>query len=255
MTLGGPLAGRVALVTGAAGGLGTAIRERLRQSGASVIATDVAERPDDGTPDHWIHADLATRQGCEAALTETSAVADGKLDILVNNAGLQHVAPLHEFPDEQWERLIAVMLTAPFRLSKGLWPSLIASPAPRIINVASIHALVASPGKAAYVAAKHGLLGLTRVQALEGGPHGLAAVALCPGYVRTPLVEHQLAAQARTLGISVDEVLERVMLEPTAIRRLIEPDEIADHVAFLCGRAGRSVSGTALSIDGAWTAR
>lgn len=246
---------RTALVTGAGGGIGGAIRTALQAQGYRVIGVDVVGPTDDQPAEDWIVQDLAHRSGCDEVIATTLARTDGRLDVLVNNAGLQHVSPLRDFPDEQWDRLLAVMLSAPFRLSRGFWSALVASETPRIFNVASIHALVGSPGKAAYVAAKHGLLGLTRVQALEGGPHGLAAVALCPGYVRTPLVEGQIADQARTLGISADDVLDRVMLEPAAIRRLIEPTEIADHVAFLCGPAGRSVSGTALSIDGGWTAR
>lgn len=256
MEFGVDLAERVALITGAAGGLGTVIGIELRRRGCTVIGTDVGERPSSEHPaDRWIRADLATREGCA---TVSTAVRDGdaaRLDILVNNAGLQHVQALSSFEDDRWDELIAVMLSAPFRLSRELWPLLVASPAARIVNLASIHALVASPGKAAYVAAKHGLLGLTRVQALEGGPDEICAVALCPGYVRTALVEGQLEDHARRLGIPVDEVLDRVMLEPAAIRRLIEPEEIAAHVAFLCGPAGRSVSGTSWSIDGGWTAR
>lgn len=246
---------RTAVVTGASGGIGGAIRQALRAEGYRVIGVDVAGPPDDHPAGDWVVQDLAEPSGCDEVVATTLARTGGKLDVLVNNAGLQHVSPLADFPDAQWDRLLAVMLSAPFRLGRGFWRALIASGMPRIVNIASIHALVASPGKAAYVAAKHGLLGLTRVQALEGGPHGLAAVALCPGYVRTPLVEGQLADQARTLGISEDDVLDQVMLEPAAIRRLIEPTEIADHVVFLCGPAGRSVSGTALSIDGGWTAR
>jgi 3-hydroxybutyrate dehydrogenase len=174
---------------------------------------------------------------------------------LVNNAGFQHVSPIEEFPEDTWDKMIAVMLTAPFLLTRYAWPAMKAQRWGRVINIASVHGMVASPFKSAYISAKHGLLGLTRTAALEGGAHGITVNAICPAYVRTPLVDNQIADQARTRGLSPGEVIEKVMLEPAAVKRLIEPEEVADFAAYLCGPTGAVFTGAALTMDLGWTAR
>lgn len=250
---------RVALVTGARGGIGRAVVARLAADGVAVVATDRdqpsgANGPDVDGATAYLRADLTDADACRGLVTDV-ITRFGRLDILVNNAGFQHVSPVVDFPDDVWDAMTTVMLDAPFRLAKHAWRTLEASGDGRIVNIASIHALVASPLKAAYVSAKHGLLGLTKVLALEGGAAGITANAICPGYVRTPLVEGQLADQARLHNIPVDEVVDRVMLEPAAVKRLVEPEEVAELVAYLCTPQAASMSGGALTMDGAWTAR
>ena len=233
---------RVALVTGAAGGIGAAIVSRLGEDGWSVHGVDVAE------------ADLTTREG-NRAVVDAALERFGRLDAVVANAGLQHVAPVAEFPEERWDALLAVLLTSPFLLAKYAWEALTASGDGRFVAVASVHGLVASPFKAGYVAAKHGLLGLVKTLALEGADAGISAVAVCPGFVRTPLVEGQIAAQAELHGLPEERVLEDVILAPHAVKRLLEPGEVADVVAFLCGPGGRSFTGVPVTMDLGWTAR
>jgi 3-hydroxybutyrate dehydrogenase len=179
----------------------------------------------------------------------------GRLDAVVPNAGFQHVAPVAEFPEERWDALLAVLLTSPFLLAKYAWEALRASGDGRIVVVASVHGLVASPFKAAYVAAKHGVVGLVKTLALEGADDAILASAVCPGFVRTPLVEGQIPAQAERHGVSEERALEEVILAPHAVKRLIEPSEVADVVAFLLGPGGRAFSGTALPMDLGWSAR
>ena len=179
----------------------------------------------------------------------------GRLDVVVANAGFQHVAPVGEFPEERWDALLAVLLTSPFLLARYAWDALGASGDGRFLAVASVHGLVASPFKAGYVAAKHGLLGLVKVLALEGAERGISASALCPAYVRTPIVEAQLDAQAAATGVPRDRVLEDVILAPQAVKRLLEPDEVAEAAAFLLGPGGRAVTGAPLVLDLGWTAR
>jgi 3-hydroxybutyrate dehydrogenase len=251
------IAGKVAVVTGAASGLGKAIAERLAADGAQVVVNDVAEsgaHVAQAIGGLFVQADSASRADCKR-LIDTVLARHGKVDILVNNAGFQHIAPLEDFPEDKWDAMIAVMLTAPFLLTRYAWPSMKAQRWGRVINVSSAHGLAASPFKAAYVSAKHGLIGLTRTAALEGGPHGITVNAVCPAYVRTPLVDRQIADQARTRGIRPEEVIEKVMLEPAAVKRLIEPQEVADFVAYLCGPTGAVFTGAALAMDLGWTAR
>ncbi|WP_433340242.1 3-hydroxybutyrate dehydrogenase [Streptomyces sp. CA-253872] len=242
--------GRTALVTGAASGIGRACALALAQAGARVLVVDVvaegAERVAAETGGTAIVADLSD-PGQVDALPDHA-------DIVVNNAGLQHVAPVHEFPAERFALLQRVMLEAPFRILRRTLPGMYARGWGRVVNISSVHGLRASLYKSAYVAAKHGLEGLSKVVALEGAPHGVTSNCVCPGYVRTPLVEGQLAEQARRHGVPEDEVLDKVLLEHSAIKRLVEPEEVAAAVLWLCGPHAASVTGTSLPMDGGWTA-
>jgi 3-hydroxybutyrate dehydrogenase len=242
---------RRALVSGAASGIGRAIAARLESDGAAVLAVDL--EPDPGGPGEPFEADLTTRAGNRAAV-EAARERLGGLDVIVANAGVQHVAPVADFPEDDWDRLIALLLTSPFLLAKYAWPDLRAAQDGRFIAVASAHGLVASPFKSAYVAAKHGVLGLVKTLALEGAGDGILTSAVCPGFVRTPLVEKQIADQAQAHGVAEERVLEDVILEPHAVKRLIEPEEVADVVAFLAGEGGRAFSGAAIPMDLGWTA-
>ena len=242
----------VALVTGAAGGIGRAIAGRLVGDGWDVLAVDLAPDPDGpGAP---FAADLTTREGNRAAV-DAALARFGRLDAVVPNAGFQHVAPVAEFDEDRWDALLALLLTSPFLLARYAWGALRDSGDGRIVVVASVHGLVASPFKAGYVSAKHGVLGLVKTLALEGAPQGIRASAVCPGYVRTPLVERQVADQARAHDIPEERVLEEVLLAPQALKRLLEPSEVADAVAYLLGPAGAALTGAPLVMDGGWTAR
>jgi 3-hydroxybutyrate dehydrogenase len=243
---------RRTLVTGAASGIGRAIAERLERDGDRVLAVDL--RPDDGGPGEPFRADLATSEGNRAAV-EAAIERFGGLDVVVASAGLQHVAPIEEFPEERWDALIAVLLTSPFLLARHAWHALGESGEGRFLAIASAHGLVASPFKSAYVAAKHGLLGLVKVLALEGAERGISVSAICPGYVRTPMVESQIEAQAKATGIPPERVIEDVLLAPHAMKRLLEPEEVAEAAAFLLGPNGRAITGAPLVIDLGWTAR
>ena len=242
---------RAVVVTGAASGIGRAIAARLERDGAQVLAVDLEPDPDGpGVP---FAADLTAREGNRAAV-DAALEAFGRLDAVIPNAGFQHVAPVEEFPEDRWDAMIALLLTSPFLLARAAWPALRDSGDGRFVAVASVHGLVASPFKSAYVAAKHGLLGLVKTLALEGADQGVTATAVCPGYVRTPLVENQVAAQAQAHGMPEERVLEEIILAPHAVKRLIEPDEVADVVAFLLGPTGRTFTGAAVSMDQGWTA-
>ncbi|HYY04008.1 MAG TPA: SDR family NAD(P)-dependent oxidoreductase [Gaiellaceae bacterium] len=233
---------KVALVTGAASGIGRAIAGRLTTDSWNVHAVDVAD------------GDLTTRDA-NRAVVEAALERFGRLDAVVANAGFQHVAPVAEFPEERWDALVALLLTSPFLLAKYAWDALAASGDGRFLAVGSVHGLVASPFKAGYVAAKHGLLGLVKVLALEGAEVGISAAALCPSYVRTPLVESQIEAQARVHGVSEERVLEEVILAPQAVRKLLEPEDVAAAAAYLLGPDGRALTGAPLVMDYGWTAR
>lgn len=251
------LANKVAIVTGAASGVGKAVAQRLAADGAKVVVADMNPAGADvarGLGGHFVPGDSSRREDCKRLVDETLA-RYGTVHVLVNNAGFQHVSPIEEFPEDIWEKLIAVMLTAPFLLTRYCWPAMKGQQWGRVINISSIHGLVASPHKAGYISAKHGLIGLTRTAALEGGPFGITANAICPAYVRTPLVDNQIADQARTRGIAPEDVVEKIMLEPAAVKRLIEPSEVADFVAYLCSPAAGSITGAALTMDLGWTAR
>jgi 3-hydroxybutyrate dehydrogenase len=243
---------RAALVTGAGSGIGRAVAERLAQEGHDILAVDL--RPDPDGPGTPFEADLTSAEA-NAAAVEVALERFGRLDVIVAGAGIQHVAPIQEFPVERWETILALMLTSPFLLARHGWEALGRSGAGRFIAIASAHGLVASPYKAAYVSAKHGVLGLVKTLALEGADRGIAASAVCPGYVRTPLVEAQIPDQARAHEISEEQALEEVILAPHAVKELIEPVEVAEVVAFLAGPAGRSFTGVPVTMDMGWTAR
>ena len=244
--------GRKAIVTGAASGIGRAIAEALIEDGAQVLAVDL-EPAGDG-PGEPFAADLTTREGNRAAV-ERAVAAFGGLDTIVANAGFQHVAPIAEFDEDRWDALLAILLTSPFLLARYGWPALAESGRGRFIAIASAHALAASPYKAGYVSAKHGVLGLVRTLALEGADAGITTAAVCPGFVRTPLVEGQLASQAEAHGMDEAQVLEDVILAPHALKRLIEPAEVAEAVRYLLGPGGGAFTGAPLIMDAGWTAR
>jgi 3-hydroxybutyrate dehydrogenase len=246
----GPIAGRRTLVTGGASGIGLAVARELAARGAELTIADLpGERLDE----------VAGELGATAIAADLSDRGDtirlgrevGPIDILVNNAGLQHVSAVEDFEDEWWDRLLAVMLTAPFVLMRELIPGMYERGWGRIINVASVHGLVASPYKSAYIAAKHGVIGLTKTVALEAAERAprVSVHAVAPSYVRTPLVEKQIADQARLHGISEEEVIERVLLVQNAVKRLIEPEEVARAVAFLCGDEDPTMTGSVLTMD------
>lgn len=249
--------GRTALVTGGGSGIGRACARRLARAGAKVVVLDArAESAEEVAAEVGgvaVVADLSDA-GFVDAVTARLGGERLDVDILVNNAGFQHVAPIEEFPPEVFAKILKVQVEAPFLLARAALPGMYERGWGRVVNVSSVHGLRASPYKAAYVAAKHGLEGLSKVIALEGAPHGVTANCVNPAYVRTPLVERQIASQAAVHGISADEVIERVMLAPAAMKRLIEPDEVAEMVTYLCSPAAGSITGASLVMDGGWTA-
>lgn len=246
------LVGKAAVVTGAASGIGYAIASRLHAAGMQVLSVDADATS--AAPGHRLQADLTEAEANERVIA-TALERFGQIDMIVANAGIQHVATVENFPAAKWETILALLLTSPFLLAKHAWPALRMSGAGRFIAIASVHGLVASPHKAAYVSAKHGVIGLVKTLALEGAEDGITAVAVCPGYVRTPMVEKQIHAQALVNGIPEERVLEDVILAPQPVKKMIEPEEVADVVAFLAGPAGRSFTGVPLTMDWGWTAR
>jgi 3-hydroxybutyrate dehydrogenase len=245
------LTGSSALVTGAASGIGRACAERLARAGAAVTVLDL-----DGDAASRVAAEI----GGEALQADLSdyGVLDGlevDADIVVNNAGLQYVAAVEEFPPERFSLILRIMLEAPFRILQKALPGMYEKGWGRVVNISSVHGLRASPYKSAYVSAKHGLEGLSKTVALEGGPKGVTSNCVNPAYVRTPLVEKQIADQARTHGIPEAEVIEKIMLTEPAIKRMIEPEEVAELATFLCSKEASFVNGASIVMDGGWTAR
>lgn len=249
---------RIAIVTGGASGIGKAVAEALADGGDRVVVADLNAAAGNDFADaiggHFVKVDLSLRSDCKRLVDETLSHY-GEVHILINNAGIQHIDPIEVFPEDTWDKMLAVMLTAPFLLTKYVWGSMKTHGWGRIVNISSIHGRVASPFKSAYITAKHGLIGFTRTAALEGGEHGITVNAICPAYVRTPLVESQIADQARTRGIPIEEVIETVMLEPAAVKRLITPEEVAALVVYLCSDVAGPITGADWAIDLGWTAR
>ncbi|GMA51044.1 3-hydroxybutyrate dehydrogenase [Alicyclobacillus contaminans] len=257
------LHGRAAVVTGAASGIGLAIATKFAEQGARVVISDLR-------PEAAAEAAEALRQrGLEAVHCAADAAKEqdiqallafvreryGSIDILVNNAGIQHVAAIEEFPTEKFEQIVRLMLVGPFMAIKYAFPHMKAAGFGRIINVASINGLIGFAGKAAYNSAKHGVIGLTKVAALEGAARGITVNALCPGYVDTPLVRNQLRDLAATRGVPLEKVLEEVIYPLVPQRRLLQPEEIADYAVFLASDKARSVTGQAVVIDGGYVAQ
>jgi 3-hydroxybutyrate dehydrogenase len=261
--MGGQLKGRVAIVTGAGSGLGKAIAVVLAREGVSVVVNDL--NPESGAE---VTKDIIDAGGDaffhRGDVSDVKDVVDligaaidhyKRIDILVNNAGLQYIAPIPEFPEEKWNQLIGVMLTGPFLTTKYAFPHMRAQGKGRIINISSTQGLVSAEFKAAYVSAKHGVIGLTKVTALEGAPHNITAVAVCPCFARTPLMEKQIAEQARFHGMTEQEVVEKIMTAPAALKRMLEPEEVAALVVYLATDVAQCITGSAIPIDCGWTAR
>lgn len=254
---------KVALVTGSTSGIGLAIAERFLDDGMAVffhgLERDGAEVAREAARKRNAHygfsgADLRTPAGARE-LARDAAATLGRIDVLVNNAGMQHVAPIEDFPEEKWSAILAVNLSAAFFLSQAAWPAMRAAGWGRIVNVASVHGLRASEFKPAYVAAKHGLVGLTKALALEGAPHGITVNAICPGYVRTPLVDKQVAEQALAHDIPEREVAEKVFLRKQALKAFVPLEALAEMASFLAGDAARATTGASFVLDGGWTAQ
>jgi 3-hydroxybutyrate dehydrogenase len=258
------LSGKTALVTGSTSGLGKAIAQALAAAGCNVMLNGFG----DPAEIEALRAELASSHGIKAAYNgaDLSKLADirdlmartveqfGAVDILVNNAGFQFVSPLENFPEEKWDAMLAVILSAAFHTTKAALPGMRGRKWGRIVNIASAHGLVGSPFKSAYVAAKHGLVGLTKVTALETARDGITCNALCPGFVHTAVVDRQIDEQARVTGIPREKVIEEVILSKHPTREFVRAEQIAAFVLFLCSDAGASTTGAALSIDGGWVA-
>ena len=252
------LQNKTALVTGAGSGIGKAIAEVFAREGATVIVHDVvpeAQAFADQIHAPFLQADLSDAQTVRTLAQQALQRALGRIDILVNNAGFQRIHPVEEFPEAEWNAMLQVMLTAPFQLIKYLLPAMKQNNWGRIINISSLHGVVASPFKSAYISAKHGLIGLTKTVALEAAASGVTVNAICPAYVRTPIVDKQIADQARTLNISESDVVSQVMLGPAAIKRLIEPEEVAEFALYLASDKAAVITGAAHMLDLGWTAR
>ena len=258
------LEGQAAVITGSTSGIGHAMAAALAAQGVDIVlngfgdpakieADRAALEAQSGVTVRYHGGDMSK----PAEIAELIAYAHkelGRLDILVNNAGLQHVAPIDEFPDDKWDTLIAVILSSTFHASKAAIPIMKAQGRGRIVNIASAHGLVASPFKSAYVAAKHGVVGFTKVSALELARTGITANAICPGYVKTPLVEAQIVDQAKARGIPVERVIEDVILAAQPNKTFVEYDQLAGMLLYLVSDLGASTTGAALTIDGGWTA-
>jgi 3-hydroxybutyrate dehydrogenase len=259
-----PLLGRVALVTGSTSGIGLGIARALAQAGCTIVLNGFGEpaeiertleslAADCATEVGYSPADMSDEHAIEAMIT-TTLRRHGRLDVLVNNAGIQHVAPIEQFPVEKWRAILAINLSSAFHTMRLAVPAMRANRFGRIINIASAHGLVASPFKAAYVTAKHGIVGLTKVVALETAEDNITCNAICPGYVYTPLVEAQIDGQAKAHGIPREKVIRDVLLAQQPNKRFATVDELGALSVFLASDAGASITGTALPVDGGWTA-
>jgi 3-hydroxybutyrate dehydrogenase len=259
-----PLKGRVSLITGSTSGIGLGIARALAGVGSDVVLNGFGKPEEIDAAQHGIAKDFGVRvdySGADmsspasiAEMIETTLGKFGRLDILVNNAGIQHVAPLQEFPVAKWDAIIAINLSSAFHTTRLSLPSMIANKWGRIINIASAHGLVGSAYKSAYVAAKHGILGLTKVTALEVAEAGITCNAICPGYVYTPLVETQIEGQAKAHGIPREEVIRDVLLAQQPNKRFATVDELGAFSVFLASEAASSITGTSIAVDGGWTA-
>ncbi|MGJ5175628.1 3-hydroxybutyrate dehydrogenase [Bradyrhizobium oligotrophicum] len=259
-----PLAGKVAVVTGSTSGIGLGIARALAEAGADIVLNGFGDAKDIemtreqiatacGVRANYAPADMTSPDSI-AEMIETTIARSGRLDILVNNAGIQHVAPLEQFPPQKWDQILAINLSSAFHTTRLALPAMRQNGFGRIINVASAHGLVASPFKSAYVAAKHGIVGLTKVTALEAAEAGITCNAICPGYVYTPLVEAQIDGQAKAHGIPRDQVIRDVLLGQQPNKRFATVDEIGALAVFLSSAAAASITGIALPVDGGWTA-
>ena len=258
------LKGKTALVTGSTSGIGLGIAQRLAAEGANLVingfgdAAEIEKLRKQLASEYRVKvvydgADMMKPDSI-AAMMKKAIAEFGAVDVLVNNAGIQHVAPLDEFPPEKWDAIIAINLNSAFHTTRAALPAMKKKGWGRIVNIASAHALVASPFKSAYVAAKHGLAGLTKAVALEVAEQGITANAICPGYVRTPLVEKQIPDQAKMRGISEEQVVRDVILAAQPTKQFVKVEEVAALTAFLCSEGAASITGAMLSIDGGWTA-
>jgi 3-hydroxybutyrate dehydrogenase len=248
---------KVCIVTGAASGIGLAIAEMFAAEAAKVVMVDINEDQLKGHCErlhaNYVVADLSKRADNKKVVDETVKFY-GTVDILVNVAGIQTVSPIEDFPEDKWDFMINLMLTSPFLLTRYSWPFMKANKWGRVVNLNSIHGLVASEFKSAYVSAKHGLSGLTKTAALEGGPLGITVNSICPSYVMTPLVQKQIAAQAINHGITEEEVGPKIMLQKAAVKKFLQPSEVANVVKFLCTDEAGMITGSTMTIDGGWTA-
>jgi 3-hydroxybutyrate dehydrogenase len=258
------LNGKTALVTGSTSGIGLGIAQRLAAEGANIVLNGFGEAAEidrlrrqvaseHGVKVAYDGADM-TKPDSIAVMMKKAIAEFGAVDVLVNNAGIQHVAPVDEFPPDKWDAIIAINLTSAFHTTRAALPAMKKKRWGRIVNIASAHALVASPFKAAYVAAKHGLAGLTKTVALEVAEAGITCNAVCPGYVHTPLVEKQIPDTAKARGISREAVIRDVILDAQPTKRFVSVDEVAALTAFLCSQDAASITGALLSVDGGWTA-
>ncbi|ASU80060.1 3-hydroxybutyrate dehydrogenase [Actinopolyspora erythraea] len=245
------LAGKRALVTGAGSGIGAAVARKLAATGAELLLVDrVAESVEQVAEETGAHHTVAD-------LSEPDTVAElgENTDIVINNAGLQYVAPVHQYPPEMFQLLLTVMVQAPFRIIRAALPGMYRNGWGRIVNISSVHGIRAAPLKSAYVTAKHGLEGLSKTVALEAAGHGVTSNCVCPGYVRTPLVERQVSEHAVRHRVPRAQVVEDVLLSRTPIKRLVEPEEVAELTAWLCGPSAVSITGSSFELDGGWSAQ
>jgi len=254
------LSGRLAVITGSNSGIGLGVAEALAAAGAGVVLNSFTDRDEDhalaeriaaehGVSARYIAADMADPDHCRALIEQA-----GPVDILVNNAGIQHVAPVEEFPREKWDAILAINLSSAFHTTAAALPGMRERGWGRIVNIASAHGLTASPFKSAYVAAKHGMVGLTRTVALETAEEAITANAICPGYVLTPLVEQQIPATMEKYGMDREQVIREVMLARQPSKQFATVEQIGGTAVFLCSAAADQITGTTISVDGGWTA-